>query len=66
MIEPSEKEIEAGCAAACLGVGSLLFVMGWCGMKHGFWGAVMGTGLGLLAFLIVTELVFQLIIKVRS
>lgn len=58
-------ENEAAVISGCSGLGALLFIMGYCGMLHGFWGAVMGTGLGLLAFLVVTEMIYRVVLIVN-
>jgi len=66
VMNPVEEHGEEAMTSGCIGLGSLLFVMGYCGMKYGFWGAVMGTGLGLLAFLVVTEIFYRLLVRIND
>jgi len=62
--EPGEDE--AGVVSGCAGAGVLLTIMGYCGIHYGFWGAVMGTGLGLAAFIVVAEVIYRIVLSSHS
>ena len=57
-----EKEFAAMSAGGCSGIATMLAIMGYGGQTGGFWGAVSGLGIGLLAAWLVAEIVTRILL----